>query len=176
MSTTDGAEPAARDDAVRILEAFLADNEVEWEAGARDDEYVVSLPGERKLKTVCSLLIGEVSLTTTAFVIRHADENEAEFYRFLLRKNLRLPGIAYSIDGEGDVYLTGRAPLEGISVAYLDRLLGVVLEASDGAFNDLLVIGFLSSMKREWAWRISRGESTRNLEAFRHLLEDQPRS
>jgi hypothetical protein len=29
-------------------------------------------------------------------------------------------------------------------------------------------------MRKEWAWRISRGESTRNLDAFRYLLEDQP--
>ena len=27
-------------------------------------------------------------------------------------------------------------------------------------------------MRKEWAWRVSRGEPTRNLEAFRHLLED----
>ena len=50
-------------------------------------------------------------------------------------------------------------------------LRGVVLDASDGAFNELLALGFLESMKKEWAWRISRGESTRNLDAFRHLLE-----
>ena len=36
-----------------------------------------------------------------------------------------------------------------------------------------LAIGFLTSMRKEWAWRVSRGESTRNLDAFRHLLEDQ---
>ena len=29
-------------------------------------------------------------------------------------------------------------------------------------------------MRKEWAWRISRGESTRNLEAFRHLLGGHP--
>ena len=48
----------------------------------------------------------------------------------------------------------------------------MVLGAADEAFNELLALGFLESMKKEWAWRISRGESTRNLEAFRHLLED----
>jgi hypothetical protein len=26
-------------------------------------------------------------------------------------------------------------------------------------------------MQREWDWRVSRGESLRNLEAFRHLLD-----
>ena len=47
----------------------------------------------------------------------------------------------------------------------------MVLEAADTPFNELLVLGFLTSMRKEWAWRISRGESTRNLEAFRHLLD-----
>ena len=55
--------------------------------------------------------------------------------------------------------------------AYLDQILGVVLDAADGAFNELLALGFLESMKREWAWRVSRGESTRNLQAFAHLLD-----
>ena len=49
-----------------------------------------------------------------------------------------------------------------------------VLDAADGAFNELLAMGFLESMKKEWAWRNSRGESTRNLDAFRHLLETPP--
>lgn len=160
-----------RDDARAAIEQFLTDGELEWERGARDGEYVVSLPGERKLKTVCSLLVGEKDLTTTAFVIRHPDENQEEFYRYLLRRNLRLPGLGYAIDKDGDVYLNARAPLEGVTPGYLDRLLGAVLAASDEEFNELLVIGFLGSMRREWAWRISRGESTRNLEAFRHLLQ-----
>lgn len=152
--------------------AFLGANEVEWEPGARDFEVVASLPGERKLKTGCSLLVGEQDLTTTAFVIRNADENHADFYRFLLRKNLKLPGLAYGIDGDGDVYVTGRVPLEGVDDTYLDRLLGAVLAAADEVFNELLVLGFFSSMKKEWDWRISRGESTRNLDAFRHLLAE----
>ena len=71
----------------------------------------------------------------------------------------------------GDVYLVGRVPLAGVTVDTLDELLGAMLTASDGSFNDLLALGFLGSMRREWAWRIDRGESTRNLDAFRHLLE-----
>ncbi len=162
----------AHDRAREAITAFLEDSEIDWEPGAQPDEYVVTLPGERKLKTVCSLLLRDTALTATAFVIRHPDENEIEFHRFLLRRNLRLPGLSYAIDTDGDVYVGGRVPVEGVTTAYLDRLLGAVLEAADGVFNDLLVIGFLSSMKKEWEWRISRGESTRNLEAFRHLLED----
>ena len=85
-------------------------------------------------------------------------------------------GTSYASDAEGDVYLTGRLPVEAIDAPTIDRLLGTVLTACDEPFNELLTMGFLSSMRREWAWRTSRGESTRNLEAFRHLLEDDPQS
>jgi hypothetical protein len=110
----------------------------------------------------------------SAFVVRNPDENHEAFYRHLLRRNLRMPLLAYAIDTSGDVYVKGEVPTASVDADYLDQLLGVVLEAADSPFNDLLVLGFLTSIRKEWAWRISRGESTRNLEAFRHLLEDQP--
>ena len=154
-----------------VLEEYLASAEVEWEPGARDGEYVVTLPGERKLKTVASLLAGDDALSVSAFVIRNPDENHEQFYRVLLRRNLRLPGLAYAVDASGDVYLTGRLPAAGVDARYLDQLLGVLLDAADTPFNDLLATGFLTSMQKEWDWRVSRGESLRNLEAFRHLLE-----
>jgi hypothetical protein len=154
-----------------VLESYLAEAEIEWEPGARAGEYVVTLPGEKKLKTVASLVAGESSLSVSAFVIRNPDENHETFYRYLLRKNLRLPGLAYAIDGSGDVYVAGRLPAPGVDAAYLDQLLGALLDAADSHFNELLAIGFLTSMQKEWDWRVSRGESLRNLEAFRHLLE-----
>ncbi len=90
----------------------------------------------------------------------------------MLTRNSRLPGIAFALDKLGDVYLVGRVPLAGVDPDTVDDLLGAILTASDGSFNDLLALGFLSSMRREWAWRVDRGESTRNLHAFRHLLDD----
>lgn len=156
-----------------LIERVAAEAELDWERGVADGEYVVTLPGERKLKTVVSLVVGAYDLAVTAFVIRRPDENELEFHRSLLRRNLRLRGLAYSIDSSGDVYVGGRVPLKAVDEDYLDRLFGAVLQAADEPFNDLLVIGFRTSMQREWDWRISRGESTRNLEAFRHLLADE---
>jgi hypothetical protein len=110
----------------------------------------------------------------SAFVVRHADENHEAVYRWLLERNARLRGVAFALDSLGDVYLVGRLPLEGVTPDTLDQLLGVVLDTADSSFDELLALGFLASMRREWAWRLSRGESTRNLEAFRHLLEASP--
>lgn len=152
------------------LTTYFAEAGLEWEPGTSPGELVVTLPGEKKLKTVVSLLAGETSLVARAFVIRNPDENHAEVYRFLLRRNLRLPGLAYSVDKAGDVFVTGRLPAAGVDVDSLDQLLGVVLTACDEPFNELLVMGFLSSMRKEWEWRVSRGESLRNLEAFRGIL------
>lgn len=173
------ASPAGPDtsDTVKVLaavEAFVTGQELEWERGAREGEVVVTLPGEHKLKTVLSLLVRERGLSGSAFVIRNADEAHERFYRTLLRRNLRMAGVAYAIDASGDVYVTSHVPLAGVDEAYLDQLLGTVLEAADEPFDELLEIGFITSMRKEWAWRISRGESTRNLDAFRHILDTGP--
>ena len=153
-----------------VVEAYLAESGHDWEPGARDDEFVVTLPGEKKLKTVASVVVSDTALSVSAFVIRNPDENHDEVYRFLLRRNLRLPGLAYAVAKAGDVFVTGRVPAAGVDAETLDQLLGVVLTAADEPFNELLVMGFLSSMRKEWEWRVSRGESLRNLEAFRTIL------
>lgn len=159
------------DDAVRTLEASLADAELEWEPGAKDHEYVITLPGEKKLRTVASLVLRARGISVSAFVIRAPDENHDQFYRQLLRRNLRLPGMAYAVDHLGDVYAVGEVPLEAVTPDYLDQLFGVLLEACDTPFNDFLLAGFRTSMQKEWDWRVDRGESLRNLEAFRSVLE-----
>jgi hypothetical protein len=75
-------------------------------------------------------------------------------------------GVSYSIDSVGDIYLTGRLGHGAISPEELDTLLGSVLTYADEHFNTMLEIGFGSSIRREWDWRVKRGESLRNLEAF----------
>lgn len=133
---------------------------------------VVELPGERKLKTNTILSIGEHSVRVEAFVCRKPDENHEGVYRFLLKRNRRLYGVAYTLDKVGDIYLVGRMSLASVDADEIDRVLGQVLEAVDSDFNTLLELGFRSSIQREWGWRVSRGESLKNLEAFAHLIDD----
>lgn len=81
--------------------------------------------------------------------------------------------MSYAVDRLGDVYVTAKLPLAAVTPEEIDRLLGQVLEAADGAFNTLLELGFASAIRREYEWRVSRGESTRNLEAFAHLTRPE---
>ncbi|MFF3821229.1 YbjN domain-containing protein [Streptomyces bluensis] len=159
-------------DAASIIEQVLSEAELEWES-PEPGSYVVKLPGTRKLSTTVSLIVGRHSLSLNAFVIRHPDENEEGVHRWLLERNLKLYGVSYAIDPMGDVYVVGKLPLAAVTPDEVDRLLGSVLEAADGSFNTLLELGFASAIRREYAWRVSRGESTRNLEAFTHLTQPQ---
>lgn len=160
----------AEKSAARIIEDVLKDAELEWES-PEPGTYVVQLPGTRKLRTTVSLIVGRHSLSLNAFVVRHPDENEAGVHRWLLERNLRLYGVSYAVDSLGDIYVTARLPLSTVTPEDTDRLLGQVLEAADGAFNTLLELGFASAIRKEYAWRVSRGESTRNLDAFRNLTQ-----
>ena len=129
----------------------------------------VVLPGEHKLRTTCSLVVGDHSLSVNAFVARHPDENSAAVHAWLLERNRRLFAVAYAIDQLGDIYLVGRIPIAAVTDAVLDQVVGAVLDEADGSFNTILALGFRSSIEKEGRWRLSRGESTANLAAFEHL-------
>ncbi|MFE7441638.1 YbjN domain-containing protein [Streptomyces chartreusis] len=156
--------------AAQVVEGALKDAELEWESPAPGN-YVVKLPGTRKLSTTVSLLVGRHSLSLNAFVIRHPDENEPGVHRWLLERNLKLYGVSYAVDRLGDIYVAAKLPLAAVTADEIDRLLGQVLEAADGAFNTLLELGFASAIRKEYEWRVARGESTRNLDAFTHLTQ-----
>jgi hypothetical protein len=158
--------------AAAVLRSWLEQGGLEHEETA-PGRFVVVLPGTRKQKTTVSLVVGEHSLSVNAFVARHPDENQDAVHRWLLERNLTLYGVAFAVDPHGDVYLAGKLPLAGVTPDEVDRLLGTVLETSDGSFNTILELGFASAIRKEWEWRTSRGESTANLEAFRHLVEQE---
>lgn len=134
--------------------------------------FVVTLPGERKLVTTCAIVVGQHAVTFNAFVIRAPEENQAAIHRWLLERNARMYGVAFAIDVHGDIYLVGRLGLHAVTEAEIDRYLGSVLQYSDSSFDQLLEMGFTGAIKREWAWRVSRGESLANLAAFAHLINE----
>lgn len=153
-----------------LIESVCAERELSVESTG-EFAYAVTLPGTHKLKTICNLIVGEHALRVEAFVMRQPDERREELWAWLLQRNARMYGVAFSIDTVGDIYLTGRVGLTGVTEEELDRLLGSVLTYSDESFDSMLEIGFGSAIRREWEWRVKRGESLANLQAFAHLFE-----
>ena len=156
-------EPAA------IIDDFLQSHDLDYD---QKDEatYLITLPGQTKQQTHCALLIGDHSLSINAFVIRKPDEDKVGVYEYLLKKNAAMYSVAFAVNELGDIYLVGRLPLEAVTEREVDRILGEVLQYADSSFNPLLELGFSSAIRREWAWRVSRGESLANLKAFEHLI------
>ncbi|HJV15339.1 MAG TPA: YbjN domain-containing protein [Propionibacteriaceae bacterium] len=161
-----------RDRAIGEIRAELSQLGLDWSETA-PGLFSVNLPGTRKLVTECALEVGTHSLNLRAFVARNPDENHVGVYRWLLERNLKLHGICFALDALGDIYLTGRMPVELVTRADVDRLLGAVAAAADDSFNVILELGFAESIRKEWAWRRARGESTANLAAFTHLDPDR---
>jgi len=160
----------SRAEVAALIEAVCTDRELEYEPTGEHSK-AVSMHGTHKLKTICNLIVGEHALRIEAFVMRQPDERREELWAWLLRRNARMYGVAFSIDAVGDVYLTGRVGLAGVSADELDRLLGSVLTYADESFDTMLEIGFGTAIRREWQWRVKRGESLANLQAFAHLAE-----
>ncbi len=159
-----------RQAALDVVRATLGGSELEWSEPSAG-VFTVVLPGEKKLQTPVRLDVGKHALGVHAFVARRPDENHERVYRWLLERNLKLFGVAFAVDHHGDIYLDGRLPLTTVTPDEVDRLLGSVLTYADESFNTILELGFASSIRKEWEWRLSRGESTKNLEAFRGLLD-----
>ena len=166
---------ATTSDPAQVVRDHLKGNEIEFVEDP-DGIFSFSLPGEKKLQTAVRLDVGDHALGVHAFVCRRPDENHERVYRWLLERNLKMYAVSFAVDRLGDIYLDARLPLAVVTPEELDRLLGSVLTYADESFNAILELGFASSIRKEWEWRKLRGESTKNLDAFRGWLEsgDEP--
>ena len=172
-------EPLARradSSALEIIETALKESDLEYAfhegVDGAPSGIVVAVPGERRLVTNTIFSVGDHAVRIEAFICRKPDEDFEKVYRYLLRRNRRLFGLAYTLDNLGDIYLVGRIALESVFPTVIDGILGQVVQAVEADFNMLLELGFHSSIQKEWDWRVKRGESLKNLKAFEHLIDD----
>lgn len=156
------------------LRELLDEAEVDYEVAggesdpAKGEALVVVLPGERRLKTNALFLPQDGMFRVEAFVCRAVEEAHAEVYRLLLQHNRKAYGVHYTLDNNNDIYLAGQFS-DTSTAEDVQRILGQVLELADGDFNHILELGFETSIRREWEWRLDRGEPTFNLAAFERL-------
>ena len=157
---------------IAVIEEFLDSHDLEFshDLGERQEaRFFITLPGEKKLQTLTALIVGERSVTISAFIIRKPEENSAKVHEWLLQKNSEIApqsGISFAVNHLGDIFLVGRVPIQNLTEIEIDRILGAILQISDASFNTLIELGFGDSVRREAAWRIDRGESIEHLNAF----------
>lgn len=109
--------------------------------GAR---WYVRMRGEDKEFTTVWLTLGQRTLRYETYVMPAPEENDAELYEHLLRRNDTLVGAHFSIGIEDAVFLRGELPVTHVTLAELDRVLGTLYAQVEQCFQSLLRIGFRS--------------------------------
>lgn len=135
-----------------------------------EGSFFVTLPGEQKRHIGLWLHLGRHEAVVECFVCRAVESAHDEVYRYLLRRNMFLRVIRYSLDQNEDIYLTARLARNAFTASELDTLLGSVLSCVEQDFNQILARGYADAIRREWAWRQARDQPTTNLAAFRGLI------
>jgi hypothetical protein len=106
--------------------------------------WYVRMRGEDKEFTTVWLTLGQRMLRYETYVMPAPEENGAELYEHLLRRNDRLVGAHFSIGLEDAVFLRGEMPVGQVTAAELDRVLGTLYAQVEQCFQALLRIGFRS--------------------------------
>lgn len=106
--------------------------------------WYVRMRGEDKEFTTVWLTLGQRTLRYETYVMPAPEENDAELYEHLLRRNDTLVGAHFSIGIEDAVFLRGELPVTHVTLAELDRVLGTLYAQVEQCFQSLLRIGFRS--------------------------------
>ena len=106
--------------------------------------WYVRMRGEDKEFTTVWLTLGQRTLKYETYVMGTPEENEAQLYEHLLRRNDRLVGAHFSIGLEDAVYLRGEMSVSQVTLDELDRVLGTLYATVEECFQALLRIGFAS--------------------------------
>ena len=106
--------------------------------------WYVRLRGEDKDFTTVWLTLGQRTLRYETYVMPAPEENDGALYEHLLRRNEKLVGAHFSIGIEDAVFLRGELPVDAVTEAELDRVIGTLYATVEQCFQSLLRIGFAS--------------------------------
>lgn len=110
-------------------------------AGAGRTWYV-RLEGEQKATFGVVLSLGQRTLQYETYLMPAPQEQHAELYEHLLRRNRKLYGCQLAIGEEDAVYLVGQLDNRWVDEAELDRILGTLYLATEQFFRPAMRIGF----------------------------------
>jgi len=116
-------------------------------AESSEPRWYVRLKGEEKDHITIWLTLGQRTLRYEAYVLPAPEENAAEVYEQVLRRNERLVGAHFAIGVEDAIFLRGELPLRLLDEAELDRIIGSVYSYVEQSFPSLLRLAFASRFR-----------------------------
>jgi hypothetical protein len=143
------ATPEELDDLAERISAWLAGqletNPILVDV-TRDEElpyrWFVRLAGEEKDFTTIWMTLGQRTLKYETYVLPAPEENRADVYELLLRRNYALVGAHFAIGPEDAVFLNGELPVHVVDEEELDRLVGSVFEYVEQSFASAVRLAF----------------------------------
>jgi hypothetical protein len=129
-------------DRQRAENPVVAAVERDVESGER--RWFVRVTGEQKDVFTIWFHLRQRTLHYETYVMPAPEENQAEFYEHLLRRNLKLNGAAFAIGDESAVFLVGQIGNDLVDEDELDRILGSLYAWVEQFFRPALRIGFAS--------------------------------
>jgi hypothetical protein len=105
------------------------------------------MKGEQKDTFTIWFTLRQRTLHYETYVMPAPEENHADFYEHLLRRNDGLVGVHFSIGAEDAVFLRGELPVAALGEAELDRILGTLYATVERCFRAALSIGFASRLR-----------------------------
>jgi hypothetical protein len=147
---TDAYDPGELAELERRIDGWLASLASENDrviAVDRDTEAIrwyVRMRGDDKEFTTVWFTLGQRTLRYETHVMPAPEENDAELFEHLLRRNDRLVGAHFSIGIEDAIFLRGEMPVGQVNHDELDRVLGTLYADVEQCFQSLLRIGFRS--------------------------------
>lgn len=133
-----------------LVEAWLDVQEAENPAVAGTErlpggrEWYIRLEGEQKATFGVVLRLGQRTLQYESYLMPAPQEQHAELYEHLLRRNRKLYGCQLAIGEEDAVYLVGQLDNRWVDEAELDRILGTLYLATEQSFRPAMRIGYAS--------------------------------
>lgn len=106
--------------------------------------WYVRMRGEEKEFTTIWITLGQRTLRYETYVMPAPEENVAELYESILRRNERLVGAHFSIGAEDAIFLRGEMPLALVCEPEIDRIVGTLYDIVERAFPSLIRVGFAS--------------------------------
>lgn len=112
-----------------------------------EPRWFVRVNGEEKAVFSIWFLLRQRSLFVETYVLPAPEENVAQVYEYLLRRNMRMFGMTFAIGEEDAIYLKGEIHNRDVTDEELDRLLGTAYLLTEQCFRPAMRLGFASKFK-----------------------------